>query len=184
MTPSWLGLFVTLTLPSSVSTIVPFVMTFCLARNLFEGVSRTFFISTFFFPTLIVLAINRTVFSFPPKVLRCFLLFFPSFTVLFCPAISNFFFFLFRVYFPPEIFLPAFILKTYGFYNPSSYFLSIPRGKYLSRKTYGFISLVQFPLFASWGNFYSVKPTVFIPRAIFFLCPREKLTYKKREKTV
>ena len=45
--PSWVGLFVIFIFPSAVSTIVPFVKIFCRARKRFEGVSRTFFISTF-----------------------------------------------------------------------------------------------------------------------------------------
>ena len=66
--PSCVGLLVILTFPLLVSTMVPFVRIFCLAKNLFEGVSKTFFISAFTIfhclEHLLDLDLSRNTFSF------------------------------------------------------------------------------------------------------------------------
>ncbi len=85
---------------------------FCLAKNLFEGVSKTFFISIFFPDTFTNFPLSITVFLLPPLVLKDFLLFSPSFTILPCPGFSYDFLFLLFVYFPPVIFLPSFMIKV------------------------------------------------------------------------
>src|SRR3989338_10518758 len=98
--PSWLGRFVILALPASVSIIAPFIRIFCLARNLLEGVSRTFFILAFLnFPVFLSkrFAISderSTVLLWPPLARIFFFRNFPSFTILACLSISYFFFFL------------------------------------------------------------------------------------------
>src|SRR3972149_8844504 len=88
--PSWLGRFVILTLPLSVWTIVPLLRIFCLARNLFAGVSRTFFISSFWtlFParTFTILALSKNVFLCPPIILCIFFFCLPSATWRLCPG--------------------------------------------------------------------------------------------------
>jgi len=111
--PSCEGLFVILAFPSSVSMIAPLTRMFCLARKVFDGVSRTFLIADFFdFPFAITFAMlfeKETSFFVLPRPAISFVFVSPIFTTLvwLCLPVSFFFFgFLYR---PPDIFLPAFM---------------------------------------------------------------------------
>jgi len=85
-------------LPSSVSMIAPLIKTFCLARKVFAGVSKTVFIWDFLdFPLLITFATlfrNETNFVVFPLPLSSFVFLSPIFTVLVwvCLPVSFFFF--------------------------------------------------------------------------------------------
>jgi len=72
--------------PSSVSITAPLTKMFCLARNVFDGVSSTFFIADFldfpFVTTFATLPRKETNFLLPPFVLSAFVFFSPSFTIL------------------------------------------------------------------------------------------------------
>ena len=72
-------------LPSSVSMIAPLIRMFCLAKNVFDGVSRTFFIVDFFdFPLSTMFAVllrKETSFFEPPLVFRSLVFLSPIFTI-------------------------------------------------------------------------------------------------------
>ena len=127
--PSCEGLFVIFALPSSVSIIAPLTRIFCLARKVFDGVSRTFLIADFFdFPFAITFAMlfeNETSFFVLPRPASSFVFFSPIFTILawLCLPVSFFFFgFLYR---PPDIFLPVFIVEKEKFGLNRLWFLVI-----------------------------------------------------------
>lgn len=71
--------------PSSVSMIAPLIRMFCLAKNVFAGVSRTFFIVDFFvlsFVTMFAMLFrNDTSFFEPPLVFRSLVFLSPIFTI-------------------------------------------------------------------------------------------------------
>ena len=84
--PSCEGLFVIFAFPSSVSMIAPLTRMFCLARKVFDGVSRTFLIADFFdLPFAVMFAMlfdNETSFFVLPRPISNFLLVSPIFTIL------------------------------------------------------------------------------------------------------
>ena len=95
--------------------IEPFVKMFCLARNLFEGVSSTFVIfAIFVFLLSVMFAVfieREMVLSAPPRVFFVFTFLSPSFVSVCFPRCSKDFFFLAFLYFPPVDFLPRFIYE-------------------------------------------------------------------------
>jgi len=86
MFPSCEGRFVIFALPNSVSIIAPLINMFCLARNVFDGVSITFFIVVFFVLSFVfrftILAEKDINFFEPPRIFNSFVFLLPSFTIL------------------------------------------------------------------------------------------------------
>jgi hypothetical protein len=99
--------------PNSVSIIAPLIRMFCLARNTFDGVSRTFFIVAFFVLFFVImfatLSNKDTNFFVFPLPLMIFVFLSPIFTILACFCLPVSFFFFGFLYLPPEVFLPDFI---------------------------------------------------------------------------
>ena len=99
--------------PSSVSMIAPLIRMFCLARKVFDGVSRTFlifdFIVLFFVTMFAVLFWNETIFFEPPLVFRSFVFLSPIFTILVWPCLPVSFLFFGFLYRPPLAFLWVFM---------------------------------------------------------------------------
>lgn len=102
-----------LAFPSSVSMIAPFTRTFCLARKMFDGVSKTVFMADFlalpFIIRFTVLFRNDTIFEVFPRPAISFVFVCPIFTILAWPCLPVSFFFLGFLYLPPDVFLPCFI---------------------------------------------------------------------------
>ena len=120
--PSCPGRFVTRAVPASVSIIVPLTIIFL--KYLLAGDFTTLLILDFWVFLVLGSVTNAvsqesiTVFISPPTILRTFFLSFPKIVSLGFPDISESFFFLSGIYFPPLTFLTMIVrteirLKTY-----------------------------------------------------------------------